>query len=172
MNKEFAQKVFDAAKGTGFSPAFVTAMTCIETGWGRNGNGNYNLFAELAPKEWTGKKNLVRVTQVVSGELDLQDGEYIQFQSKLKNGINKYIVYRYFKDYDSILDCLNEHLKVFDDFPVALKYKTDAHEFPKRISNEPMTGGGTKKYDSDPQYPVFIEETHNTLKKLGLDLGI
>ena len=36
MNKEFAQKVFDAAKETGFSPAFVTAMTCIETGWGRN----------------------------------------------------------------------------------------------------------------------------------------
>ena len=65
MNKEFAQKVFDAAKETGFSPAFVTAMTCIETGWGRNGNGNYNLFAELAPKEWTGKKNLVRVTRVV-----------------------------------------------------------------------------------------------------------
>lgn len=172
MNKEFAQKVFDAAKDTGFSPAFVTAMTCIETGWGRNGNGNFNLFGEFADKDWKGKRNLFRITQVVNGELQLQDGESVVWCSKLKNGMNKYIVFRWFKDYDSVSDCLKEHLKVFDAFPVALQYKSDAHEFPKRVSAEPMENGETKKYDSDPCYPVFIEDTYKTLKKLGIELGI
>ena len=172
INKVFASKIYEEAKKMDISPLYITAMTCLESGWGKRSLLSYNLFGERANSDWKGKKKLLRVTEIHHSKPILRDGESIVSHTQLTGTASKYIILRWFKDYQSIMECLEDHVKVFDEFPNAMEYRKDPHIFPKLLCSEPFTDANGelryKKYDSSPNYPEFVEIMYKTLLKLGI----
>lgn len=84
---------------------FTIAQGALESGWGRSAIGN-NLFGIKAGKSWTGKKQLVTTTEYH----DNPNVVYPVVISVVKNGDKyKFTVKDWFRDYDSIKDCLIDH---------------------------------------------------------------
>lgn len=172
INKNFAGSIYEASVGLGIHPLFITAMTCLESDWGRKSVLEHNLFGERYEEPWNGGRKLIRVTEIHPSVPKLLEGEFVVSKSTLNDGMIKYIIMRWYKDYHSIRECLCDHIRVFGQFPNAMKYKGDAHEFPKKLSNEPFIGKNGqklyKKYDSSPNYSKYIEIMYKTLLKLGI----
>ena len=167
MNKEFASRIMEGALKTGFSPMFVTALTCIESGWGKTEREGNNIFGDMASEDFKGEKVLRHTIVVSKDNPKIYGKENIIYAKKLKCGLTKYTCMMYFKTFRTVSECLSDHLHVFDGFTVAMGYRLDMHEFPKRIQHEPK-GGIFMHYDSDPNFADTIEQTYKSLKKLGL----
>lgn len=172
INKFFANNVYESAKKCKMSPLFITAITCLESDWGRRGVLEYNLFGERAGEDWKGRKQLVRTTEIHHSEPVLLEKERIVSRYQLNKGTFKFIIMRWYKDYDSIYHCISDHIRIFNQFPEAMKHCDDAHLFPKLICKEPFTDSEGivryKKYDSLEDYPLIIESMYKTLLKLGI----
>ena len=172
INKIFANSIHESSKDCGFSPLFVTALTCLESDWGKTSVLSCNIFGERADASWKGNKKLLRVTEVHHSTPKLLKGEIIISRSQLNKNTEKFIILRWYKDYDSIHDCLVDHLKVFNEFPEAMKHSEDPYLFSKLICKEPFVdkdgNQNYKRYDSLENYPYFIESMYKTLLKLGI----
>lgn len=150
--REFARNIYVAAqKATDIAPEFVTAQAILESGWGKARVGKYNLFGITKGSRWTGKTVLIKTHEYFNTpNRTFIAPERVVSVCKCKSG-NRwyYTVYRLFKDFDSLADCLAEHSRLLQKpgFADAWPYRHDAEEFASRICDNKRS-----KYATSPDY--------------------
>lgn len=155
QQQDFCNEVYNAAcKINEISPVFVAAQACLESSWGKSKVGRYNVFGITKGSNWTGKTVLVLTSEVFnSPNVKFAAPEKVVSVFKRKDGLYQYKVYRLFKDFDSMEDCLKEHLRLFKKpgYKDAWPYRKNAREFAKRIVNNVGC-----KYATDPNYATTM----------------
>lgn len=150
--REFARNIYVVAqKATDIAPEFVTAQAILESGWGKVRVGKYNLFGITKGSRWTGKTVLIKTHEYFNTpNRTFIAPERVVSVCKCKSG-NRwyYTVYRLFKDFDSLADCLAEHSRLLQKpgFADAWPYRHDAEEFARRICDNKRS-----KYATSPDY--------------------
>ena len=114
-NKNFSNEIYRCSLGFEKSPIYLTAIACIRSKWGKNWVGNNNISAEKADDSWKGKKILLRDTVVSDTVPVLLIGESIISQKLLKGETKKYIINRWFKDYDSMEEAIKDQCLLWDE---------------------------------------------------------
>ncbi len=152
VQKKFAREVYAAAKqGTDITPEFVTAQAILETGWGKSKVGKYNIFGITKGTGWTGKTVLILTHEYFNTpNRTFTAPERVVSVCKVKGKQQwYYTVYRLFKDFDSLEDCLREHTRLLQKpcYADAWPYRHDAEEFARRICDN--TGN---RYATSPDY--------------------
>lgn len=135
-DEEFAKLVYNAAKKVSdINPIFVTAQAALESGWGKSAIGN-NLFGITKGSSWTGATRLVLTTEYFkTADVKFKQPEKVVSVTYVRDNCYKYKVYRLFRDYPSIEDCLKDHLQILQKphFADAWAYRHDPVEFVKRL---------------------------------------
>jgi flagellum-specific peptidoglycan hydrolase FlgJ len=150
--RAFARNIYAAAlKATDIAPEFVTAQAILESAWGKSRVGKYNLFGITKGSNWTGKTVLVKTHEYFNTpNRTFTPPERIVSVCKCKTGnLWYYTVYRLFKDFDSLADCLAEHSRLLrkPGYADAWPYRKDAEEFARRICDYKGS-----KYATSPEY--------------------
>ena len=164
--RDFAQNIYVAAKeATDIAPEFVTAQAILESGWGNSCVGKYNLFGITKGSSWNGKTILVLTHEYFSTpNRTFTEPEKVLSITKCKN-TNRwyYTVYRLFKDFESLADCLSEHSRLLQKpgFADAWPYRHDAEEFARRICDNKGS-----KYATSPDYLRQILLLIDTVRKI------
>ncbi len=150
--KNFAQKIYCASKESELHPLFITAQAALESGWGAKAIGN-NIFGITKGRNWKGKTQLVITTEYFT----IPNKSFVYPECVIKvtpietrqKVIYKYTVKRLFREYDSLTECINDHMQILkkDVYRDAWPYRKDPYEFTKRIVDE--VGG---KYATAPNY--------------------
>lgn len=165
QQQEFCKKVFNAAcKVNEISPVFVAAQACLESSWGAKRVGKYNLFGITKGTGWTGKTVLVLTSEVfATPNMKFTDPEKVVSVIKRRDGRYQYKVYRLFKDFASLEDCLKEHLRLFEKpgYADAWPYRKNAREFAKRIADSKGC-----KYATDPHYAETMEAMIRSVERI------
>lgn len=161
----FIKQVYtEACKLTdGISPIFTVAQAALESGWGKSAIGN-NLFGITIGSKWTGKKQLVLTTEYFSSpSVKFKEPERVVSIKKIAEKKYKYSVYRYFRDYDSIKDCLLDHQKILKGplLSDAWPYRNNPIEFTKHLVDK--VGG---KYATDPNYVSTMTSIIKSVEKI------
>lgn len=162
----FAQEIYRAAKeATDIAPDFVTAQAILESGWGKNRVGKFNLFGITRGSAWKGKTVLVLTHEYFSTPNRTFDSpEQVVSIAKCKTS-NRwyYTVYRLFKDFDSLEECLQEHTRLLQKpgFADAWPYRHDAIEFARRICD-----GHGSRYATAPSYFAQLVSLIKTVRQL------
>lgn len=137
---QFARTIYAAAKkATDIAPEFVTAQAILESGWGRSRVGQHNLFGITRGTGWKGKTVLV-LTHEYFNTPNRQFTPPERIVSVVKTatpGRYHYTVYRLFKDFNSLEECLAEHTRLLQKpgYADAWPYRKDAEQFARRICN-------------------------------------
>jgi flagellar protein FlgJ len=114
---------------------FVTAQAALETGWKIKKDRN-NIFG-ITKGSWTGATNLLLTTEI----LDTPDKtftlpEKVVSVEPLASGKYRYSVYRLFRAYASIDECLEDHFALLKGslYAHAWEYRDDPREYARRIA--------------------------------------
>lgn len=145
----FAKRVYQAAKGGEIHPLFVTAQAVLETGWGAHTIGENNIFG-ITKGSWEGPVDMVETTEYfVHDRKTLTPPDRILRKIKLTSGRWQYKVVRAFRHYDSLEDCLADHLAIFKKpmYSDAWEYKDNPLMFALKI-----TDNYKAKYATSPDY--------------------
>lgn len=166
LQRDFARKIYAAAtKATDIAPEFVTAQAILETGWGKSRVGRYNLFGITRGTAWTGKTVLVLTHEYFSTpNRTFTPPERIVSVAKIKGKQQwYYTVYRLFKDFDSLEDCLREHARILQKpgYADAWPYRKDAEELARRICDNKGS-----RYATDPNYLRQILSLIKSVRKI------
>ena len=150
--RDFARAIYAAAKkATDIAPEFVTAQAILESGWGKSRVGRFNLFGITRGTSWKGKTVLVLTHEYFSTpDRTFSLPERVVSVCKVKNKkLWHYTVYRLFKDFDSLSDCLAEHARLLQKpgFADAWPFRHDAEEFARRICDTLRS-----RYATSPDY--------------------
>lgn len=149
---DFAHQIYEASKkATDIAPEFVTAQAILESGWGKSRVGRFNLFGITKGSNWKGKTVLVLTHEYFNTpNKQFALPERVLSVAKCKTG-NRwfYTVYRLFKDFDSIEECLQEHTRLLQKpgYADAWPYRKNAIEFTRRICD-----GHGSQYATAPGY--------------------
>lgn len=160
---EFVKWVYPAAKKGEIHPAFVTAQAALETGWGKSAIGN-NLFGITKGSSWNGKLQLVTTTEYfTTPNKRFPSPEQVLKVQALGNGKYKYKVKRLFRDYDTLEQCLEDHLSILKKkmYADAWPHRNDPREFARRIVDN--TGA---RYATDPNYAQTMCSIIGTVEKI------
>lgn len=163
--QEFIAKVLPGALAVeakvGIPALFIVAQAVLESGWGKKAIGGDNIFGIKATKNWKGKRLSVRTLEYFLDEK--QGGKFpkvysITFMPKLNK--YRYDVEAWFKDYDSIDECILDHMKILlqPNFKHALGEK-DPKEYARKIQS------GVSKYATAPNYVQVMAAVIDTVKK-------
>ena len=165
QQQDFCKEVYNAAcKINEISPVFVAAQACLESSWGAKRVGKYNLFGITKGTGWTGKTVLVLTSEVFpTTNKKFAAPEKVVGVIKRRDGRYQYKVYRLFKDFDSMGDCLKEHLRLFKKpgYNDAWPYRKNAREFAKRIVNNVGC-----KYATDPNYATTMNAMIESVERI------
>ena len=148
----FARNIYTAAqKATDIAPEFVTAQAILESDWGKSRVGKYNLFGITKGSNWTGKTVLILTHEYFNTPgRTFTAPERVVSVCKCKTGNRWYYnVYRLFKDFDSLADCLKEHTR------------HNAEEFARLICDNKGS-----KYATSPDYLRQMLLLISTVRKL------
>ena len=150
--RDFARRVYEASvRATDIAPEFVTAQAILETGWGKSRVGKHNLFGITRGTGWTGKTVLVLTHEYFNTpDRTFTAPERVVSVCKVKGRQQwYYTVYRLFKDFDYLADCLAEHSRLLQKpgYVDAWPYRHDAEEFARRICDNKGS-----KYATSPDY--------------------
>lgn len=160
-NKEFIYWVHGAAKKVSdIDPVFVTAQAALESGWGKAGIGN-NLFGITKGSSWNGPVELVLTTEYFSRpNVSFKLPERVMSVTKVNERTYKYKVYRHFRVYDTLEDCLKDHFEILKKphFSDAWPFRNDPVEFTRRLVDN--VGG---KYATASNY---LEVMESIIKKV------
>lgn len=173
---DFVRQIYPAAKRlhendpeNTLNPLFVTAQAALETGWRIRGIDN-NIFGITVGSSWTGDRKLVQTTEIFSRpNVTFKAPEEVLSVVPIGNGKYRYSVKRFFRVYDSLEDCLADHLSLLKKpmYADAWAYKNDPVEYAKRLVDD--TGA---KYATDPNYAKtmasVIKMVENIVKENGL----
>ncbi len=149
---DFAHQIYEASKkATDIAPEFVTAQAILESGWGKSRVGRFNLFGITKGSNWKGKTVLVLTHEYFNTpNKQFALPERVLSVAKCKTG-NRwfYTVYRLFKDFDSMEECLQEHTRLLQKpgYADAWPYRKNAIEFTRRICD-----GHGSQYATAPGY--------------------
>lgn len=164
--KHFARTVYTAARqATDIAPEFVTAQAILESGWGKSRVGEHNLFGITKGSKWSGKTVLVLTHEYFNTpDRKFTPPERVVSVAKCK-AANRwlYTVYRQFKDFDSLEDCLREHTRLLQKpgFADAWPYRHNAVEFTRRICDNRGS-----KYATSPQYFALLTSLIKTVLRI------
>lgn len=165
QQQDFCKEVYNAAcKINEISPVFVAAQACLESSWGAKRVGKYNLFGITKGTGWSGKTVLVLTSEVFpTPNKKFAAPEKVVSVIKRRDGRYQYKVYRLFKDFASMEDCLREHLRLFKKpgYADAWPYRKNAREFAKRIVNNKGC-----KYATDPHYAETMEAMIRSVERI------
>ena len=147
---DFVAWIYPKAKGMNeIDPLFVTAQAALESGWGKSAIGN-NLFGITKGTAWAGPVQLVKTTEYFSTpNVSFKAPEEVLNVTKVGERKYKYSVKRLFRDYDTVGDCLRDHLRILKKkgYADAWPYRKDAKEYVRRIVDSVGS-----KYATDPNY--------------------
>lgn len=147
---DFVAWIYPKAKEMNeIDPLFVTAQAALESGWGKSAIGN-NLFGITKGTTWTGPVQLVETTEYFStANVSFKAPEEVLNVTKAGERKYKYSVKRLFRDYDTVGDCLRDHLRILKKkgYADAWPYRKDAKEYVRRIVDSVGS-----KYATDPNY--------------------
>jgi flagellum-specific peptidoglycan hydrolase FlgJ len=168
--EEFVKKIYQAAKEGEISPVFVTAQAALESGWGSKAIGN-NLFGITVGTSWNGKRRLVRTKEYFrTPNKKFSSGEKIvSVSERLSNGTYRYDCYRYFRDYDNLSECLNDHNRILRgaQFADAWQYRKYPIMYLKHIQDNVGL-----KYATSPTYVKVMTSLIGTVEDITARLGL
>jgi flagellar protein FlgJ len=126
-----AKRLYETAEG--LHPLFVTAQAALETGWKIKKTGN-NIFG-ITKGSWTGATNLLLTTEI----LDTPDKQFtlpekVVSVEQLTSGKYRYSVYRLFRAYASIDECIEDHYALLKGslYKYAWEYRNDPREYARQ----------------------------------------
>ena len=162
---DFIKAVYPAAyrlysEKDSINPVFVTAQAALETGWKVKGAGN-NIFGITKGSSWQGKTELVLTTEIFnSPTVTFKEPERVVGVEPVSGGKYRYRVYRLFRSYNMLEDCLDDHINVLrgKGYADAWAYRKDAKEFARRIVD--AVG---PKYATGPNYASVMCSTIDTI---------
>jgi flagellum-specific peptidoglycan hydrolase FlgJ len=141
-------------------PYLVTmAQAALESGWGKSMPGNM-VFGMKAGSNYTGQKQLIRTTEY--HKTNTVKYPKVESIEQLPNGNYKYIVYDWFRKYDSPLDSFKDYgsqLSKVERYKPAFK-TADPFLFAAEIAKA--------GYATDPSYLTKITSIINSIKKKAL----
>ncbi len=163
-NKDFAVLVYDTAKRVSdINPVFVAAQAALESGWGKAAIGN-NLFGITKGSSWTGPTRLVLTTEYFTSPYKkFKEPEKIVTVTQVKDNLWKYKVWRLFRDYKTLEECLRDHLAILQKphFSDAWPYRKEPIEFVKRLVDD-----NGPKYATATNYLPVMTSLFNKIEKL------
>lgn len=156
----------EAVKAGEISPIFTTAQAALESGWGNSSIGN-NLFGITKGNSWTGKTVLVTTTEYFKNpKVTFKPPEKVLFVTPYKNSKGelryKYKVKRLFRDYDSVEDCLRDHLAILKkpQFLDAWVYRNNPDEYVEHLQD--CIG---MKYATSPNYVQLMKSIFRIVER-------
>jgi flagellar protein FlgJ len=172
--REFIETVYPAAKnlygrGRGVHPLFTVAQAALETGWKTGGIRN-NIFGITKGSAWTGRTQLVLTTEYFNTPAKrFASPEEVVSITPLDDGRYRYRVYRLFRVYDSLEDCLEDHFSLLrkSGYADAWPYRDDPREYARRIVD--AVGA---KYATAPDYAAAMIGCIGTVEKYVNELGL
>lgn len=161
--KEFVNWIYPAAERIGeISPLFVTAQAALESGWGKYAVGN-NLFGITKGSSWTGPVELVTTTEYFNRpDVSFKAPEKVISITDLGRGRYKYSVKRLFRQYNTVEDCLRDHLAILKKpgYADAWPYRNDPELFVEKIQD--AVGN---RYATAPDYVQIMKQMFASVKK-------
>lgn len=159
--KDFVAWVYpEACKGE-ISPVFVVAQAALESGWGKSGIGN-NLFG-ITKGSWTGPVELVTTTEYFNRpNVSFKAPEKVLSVEELGGGRYKYRVKRLFRQYDTVADCLADHMAILKKpgYADAWPYRNDPDKFVEKIQD--CVGS---RYATSPDYVTTMKKLFRMVEK-------
>ncbi len=133
---EFVRWIYPQAKKVGeIDPIFVTAQAALESGWGKSAIGN-NLFGITKGSMWNGAVQLVNTTEYfTTPNVTFKAPEKVLGITKLGENKYRYSVKRLFRDYDTVSDCLADHLALLKKpgYADAWPYRHDPKAYVRKL---------------------------------------
>lgn len=161
---EFVKCIYPKAKKMGeIDPVFVTAQAALESGWGKSAIGN-NLFGITKGSSWKGAVQLVTTTEYFSRpDVTFEAPEKVLQVAKISEHRYKYIVKRYFRDYDSVADCLADHFALLQrpQFADAWPYRKNPELYVRKLVDN--VGG---KYATAPDYAEVMDKMFKMVRRI------
>lgn len=162
--KDFVAWLYPTAvQASDINPVFIVAQAALETGWGKNKIGEYNLFGVTKGSGWTGNVILVDTTEYFSTpNVKFISPEKVISVTKLGERQYKYKVKRYFRDYKSLTEALSDHMRILQKpgYADAWPYRKSPEEFVKRIVDNVGP-----KYATSPDYVDTMNKIFNMVRK-------
>lgn len=159
--KDFVAWVYpEACKGE-ISPVFVVAQAALESGWGKSGIGN-NLFG-ITKGSWTGPVELVTTTEYFNRpNVSFKAPEKVLSVEELGGGRYKYRVKRLFRQYDTVSDCLKDHMAILKKpgYADAWPYRDNPDKFVEKIQD--CVGS---RYATSPDYVTTMKKLFRMVEK-------
>ena len=158
---EFVRKIYPAAarlyRAGGVHPLFVTAQAALETGWKIKGIGN-NIFGITKGSSWTGPVSLELTTEYFrTPDVKFKAPERVVSVEQVAPGKYKYRVYRYFRNFASVDECLDNHLELLR----RPGYADDPKEFARHLVDS--TGA---KYATAPDYAAVMADIIDNVARI------
>ena len=164
---EFVRKIYPAAarlyRSGGVHPLFVTAQAALETGWKIKGIGN-NIFGITKGSKWTGPVSLELTTEYFkTPSVKFKAPERVVSIEHVGPCKYKYRVYRYFRNFASLDECLDNHLELLrkPGYADAWPSRDDPKEFARRLVDD--TGA---KYATAPNYAEVMAGIIDTVARI------
>ena len=161
--EEFVKKIYAAAVRIGeIDPLFVTAQAALESGWGANAIGTYNIFG-ITKGSWTGDTELVPTTEYFNRpDITFKSPECVLSVEKVGSNRYKYKVKRLFRKYNSYDECLADHLAILKKpgYADAWEYRKDPYKFAEKISDH--VGA---RYATATDYVKVMHSMINSVKR-------
>lgn len=157
----FAKKVYQAAMGGEIHPLFVTAQAVLETGWGAHTIGGNNIFG-ITKGSWTGPVDMVETTEYfLHDRKTFSPPDKVIRKLKLDSGRWQYKVIRAFRHYNTLEECLKDHISIFKKpmYDDAWPYRDQPLMFALKITDKHKA-----RYATSPSY-------YNSLRSLIITLG-
>lgn len=159
--KDFVAWVYPEARKGEISPVFVVAQAALESGWGKSGIGN-NLFG-ITKGSWTGPVELVTTTEYFNRpNVSFKAPEKVLSVEELGGGRYKYRVKRLFRQYDTVGDCLADHMAILKKpgYADAWPYRGDPDKFVEKIQDSVGS-----KYATAPDYVTTMKKLFRMVEK-------
>jgi flagellar protein FlgJ len=170
----FVKKVYPAAKvleakWDSIHPVFVTAQAALETGWRIGGISN-NIFGITKGSSWKGETALMLTTEYFNTpDKEFTLPEKVETITQVSPNKWKYRLYRLFRVYDSLSDCLDDHLAILRKpaYADAWPYRKEPKVYAQRISDS--TGA---KYATAPDYAELMSDVIDTVRRIVAEQGL
>lgn len=161
---DFVKWIYPQAKAMGeISPVFVTAQAALESGWGKSAIGN-NLFGITKGSSWKGATQLVTTTEYfTSPDVAFKEPEQVIQVVKMGEKKYKYTVKRLFRDYDTVGDCLQDHLAILKKpgYSDAWPHRQNPGAYVRKLVDNVGS-----KYATDPSYVETMDKLFVMVKNV------
>lgn len=133
--KQYKPFALETERKTGISYLFTLAQAALESGWGERTFGNMLFGIKARPETPSGKKQLLRTTEVLSSA-NAVFPKIISIK-KRADGKYTYTVLDWFRKYETQEECFTDHAQFFfknKRYAKALEVKADPYKFAEEVA--------------------------------------